>query len=103
MVEPILAHVAQPLIAAIGGVIVALIGTHRQTKNLNEGLRALLKMTMYDKYMQAKSNGYIYVDELENFNDMYTQYVALKGNSIITGMHKRLNDGEVEIRTNETN
>jgi len=58
---------------------------------------------MYDKYMQAKADGYIHVDELENFNDMYTQYAALGGNSIITGMHKRLNDGEVEIIGNEEN
>ena len=101
MYELVFPHVIQPIIAGLFGVTVALIGTHKQTKNLNEGLRALLKMTMYDKYMEAKAKGYIYVDELENFNDMYTQYAALKGNSIITGMHKRLNDGEVEIRQNE--
>lgn len=100
--ELILPHVIQPIIAGTFGVAIALIGVKKQTKNLNEGLRALLKVTMYDKYMESKTNGYIHVDELENFNDMFEQYTALGGNSIIKGMHKRLNDGEVEIIGNET-
>lgn len=97
MPELIFPHVIQPLIAGLVSVTVALIGTAAQTKKTNEGLRALLKVNMYDKYMKAKENNYIHVDELENFNDMYTQYKALGGNSIITGMHERLNKGEVEI------
>ena len=96
-------------ITGVFSVVVALIGTGSQMKLLNNnikkrdeavrsGLRSLLRSNLYNMAAEVDKKGFIHVDELENFNDMYEQYKALDGNSIITGIHERLNNGAYEIK-----
>lgn len=107
MLEIVLSHVVQPLIVGGVSIIIALLGVRKENKKsheaINSGLRSLLRVEMYEMASNVKKRGWIHVEELENFNDMYEQYKVLGGNSIITGIHERLNDGKTyEIRYDST-
>ena len=43
-------------------------------------------------YKEAKAKGYIAIDELGIFNDMYEQYHRLGGNGTITALKEKLNN-----------
>lgn len=106
----IITIIGSALVAGIFSVIVSVINGNNQIRIATEkvkeekdaqtearleafkqGLRALLKDRMYTVYKNVCKNGYITVQELENFNDMYNQYHTLGGNGVMTAIKDRLN------------
>lgn len=66
--------------------------TERENQATKEGLQALLRdgvINRYDKYM---ARGYILVRELENVESMYNAYHTLGGNGTITQLMKELRE-----------
>ena len=88
----IMATIIPSIITGIVAIVVCLLNNHyarekdraEMRKKQDEvieaytsGLRALLKSALCSMYKEAKAKGYITIDELGIFNDMYAQYHKL--------------------------
>ena len=104
----IMATIIQSIITGSAAILVCLLNNHYSRakdraimKNKQDevieaytsGLRALLKSALCSMYKEAKAKGYIAIDELGIFNDMYEQYHRLGGNGTITALKEKLNNG----------
>ncbi len=96
------------IITGIVAIVVCLLNNHYAReknhaeikKKQNEiietytgGLRALLKLSLCRMYKEAKEKGYVTIDELSLFNDMYGQYHRLGGNGTVTALKEKINNG----------
>ena len=64
----------------------------KEQESIKEGLKALLRNEIIDKYNHYMEKGYCPIYARENLRGMYQGYVGLKGNGIVPGLMEDLEE-----------
>ena len=76
----------------IGYIYSKVVTVTRKATATENGIRALLRNDIIKAYNKCEERGYCPIYEMENIEEMYTQYHALGGNGTITELVERIQD-----------
>jgi len=65
---------------------------HKKNIAIQNGVQALLRAQIIQVYNKYMDRGYLPIYERENIDELCSQYKALNGNGVITGLIEKLNE-----------
>lgn len=87
----IIGWVAAPVLSLlIGWLIAAMRSNKKETKALRLGMQALLRDRLVQSYREYDHQGYIDIDDRENWENMYRQYHNLGENGVMDSTREKL-------------
>lgn len=93
-------YILETLFAILSGSILYLYKKmkdyHKLILSTKNGVQALLKSKIIEKYIEYRKNGCVSIHDQEMINELYTEYKILGGNGII----ERLVDDIAEMEVN---
>ena len=89
--EWFLTHIVEFALTAIcGGLVVYIRGLHRQYTAMEDGIKALLRNSIFEQYRYFKNKGYCELDERAELTSMYNAYRNLGGNDVASDVYNRV-------------
>ena len=77
----------------VPGMLAALVAfirlQHQQNVAVRAGLRAILRDRLLQTYHAGACRGFAAPDERQNFENLYVQYHALRGNGVMDDVRKK--------------
>lgn len=89
--EWFLTHLVEFVLTAVcGGLVVYIRGLHKRYTAMEDGMKALLRASIFEQYRFYKARGYCELDERAELTYMYNAYKALGGNDVASDVYGRV-------------
>ena len=92
IITPIIPTVMTALLGYIGYIVKSI---HLNNKGTDKAITILLRRELTQLYDQYKEKPFLSVDEVDEFDEIYTTYASLGGNGKGTMMHDKVHKMEI--------
>ena len=90
-IEWLLTHIVEFALTAIcGGLVVYIRGLHKKYTAMEDGIKALLRSSIFEAYRYYKSKGFIEPEDRTMVAETYTAYHNLGGDDVATDIYNKI-------------